>query len=487
MERRGNDPTNTATVPVLDREGRPLMPTRPSRARRLLRDGRAVKVWRRGVFAIRMTDVSTDDPDTVVDGVEINIDPGSSATGIAVVSDRDAVRHPHALIELRHRGSRVRNRMERRSSLRRNRMGRIRNRPPRFDNRTRSAGWRPPSLTTRLDNTMTWVGRLRALYPVSAVRVETAVFDTQLMQNAEISGEQYQQGNLLGWQLRSYVFHRDGRRCVYCDNEKAERYELDHVVPRSLRGSDRAQNLVVSCHDCNVRKGNQPVSEFLADRPDRLRAVRRLQGQALASATHMNMIVPELVCRLEATGLTVAEHDSYTTSWTRRRLEVPKTHANDALCLGAPCCARSSAGAKDCYQLGRTRRPPDAQAAGPSRQPERAELPGLLCAVEAATGIHFLSRTPLTQEAGRRHRVGRPGAVPAPQTRHDHGLWRPHKQQDPCRGLTRGTANKREGAGRQPAGPKQRIPGRHRGKCRVRTFCEKARLIVRGGDFVQSG
>ena len=41
MKRRNTDPTNTNTVAVLDAEGRPLMPTRPSRARRLMRDGRA--------------------------------------------------------------------------------------------------------------------------------------------------------------------------------------------------------------------------------------------------------------------------------------------------------------------------------------------------------------------------------------------------------------------------------------------------------------
>ena len=257
-----------------------------------------------------MADVSTDDPDVVVDGVEVNIDPGASATGIAVVSDREGTRRAYALVELRHRGSRVRNRMGRRRSLRRNRRGRIRNRPPRFDNRTRPAGWLPPSLATRLDNTMTWVERLGALYPVSAVRVETAVFDTQLMQNAEISREQYQQGDLLGWQLRSYVFHRDGRRCVYCDNERAERYEVDHVVPRSLGGTDRVSNLVVSCHDCNVRKGNRPVAEFLAERPDRLMAVRCIQSASLAAATQMNVIVPELVRSLEVTGLSVAKHDS---------------------------------------------------------------------------------------------------------------------------------------------------------------------------------
>ena len=336
MKRRNTDPTNTNTVAVLDAEGRPLMPTRPSRARRLMRDGRAEKTWVKGVFAIRMKDVDAGDPDVVVDGVEVNVDPGASATGIAVVSERDGTRHAHALVELRHRGNRVRNKLIRRRAFRRSRRGRIRNRKPRFDNRTRPAGWLPPSLVSRLENTLTWAIRLAAIFPVRLIRVEDAVFDTQLMADAEISGAQYQEGDLFGWQLRSYVFHRDGRVCAYCGTREAERYELDHIVPRSLRGSDRVSNLVVACRECNVCKGNASVAEFLSGDPDRLAAIRRIQEESLAGAAHLNVIVPELLRRLRVLGPAVTTHDAYTTSWTRNRLEVPKTHVNDALCLGAP-------------------------------------------------------------------------------------------------------------------------------------------------------
>ena len=336
MKPTRTDPTNLSTVPVLDSEGRPLMPTRPSRARRLMRQGRAEKRWVKGLFCIQMIDVDSTDEQVVVDGVELNIDPGASATAVAVTSEHKDVRQAHALIELRHRGNRVRNDLARRRSLRRNRRGRLRNRPPRFDNRTRPEGWLAPSLLSRLANTMTWVERLRTLFPVRRIRVETAVFDTQLMENAEVSGEQYQQGDLLGWQLRSYVFHRDKKTCVYCGDSKAERYELDHVIPRSLGGSDRVSNLVVSCHDCNAAKGNAMVSEFLADSPERLAAVRRIQGASLSGAAHLNIILPELLRRLRTLEMPVSTHDAYTTAWTRNQLGIPKTHVNDALCLGMP-------------------------------------------------------------------------------------------------------------------------------------------------------
>ena len=336
MKPRRTDPTNTNYVPVLDVMSKPLMPTRPSRARRLIQQGRAEKRWVKGIFTVQMKDLNADDDKTVVDGVDLNIDPGASATGLAITSETQEKRRVHALIELRHRGNRVKNKLERRRSQRRNRRSRLRNRKPRFDNRTRPDAWLPPSLVSRLANTLTWVNRLNALYPIRHIRVETAVFDTQIMQNAEISGEAYQHGTLHEWQLRSYVFHRDGRRCAYCGTTKAKRYELDHITPKSAGGADRVSNLVVSCQSCNLQKGNTPVETFLADKSAKLAAIRRIQKTPLSGAAHLNIILPALLRRLRNERYDVSTHDSYTTSWTRRKLEISKTHSHDALCLGRP-------------------------------------------------------------------------------------------------------------------------------------------------------
>ncbi len=327
---------NPNMVPVLDSEGRPLMPTKPSRARRWTLQGKARKRWMKGVFCVQMVDVSADAPDVQIDGVQLNIDPGAKTTGLAVVSETPKGRRAHTLIELRHRGTRIRNRMDRRRAFRRGRRSRIRNRQPRFDNRARPAGWLAPSMLTRLSNTETWIQRLAALFPITQVGVETARFDTQLMQDAEVSGKDYQHGELAGWQIRNYVFHRDGRRCAYCGTARAERYELDHIVPRSRGGTDRVRNLVVSCQSCNIAKGNLSAEDFLTGKPARLAKVRGVMRSRLADASQMNIIVPTLIGRLEQMGLPVSIHDAYTTSWTRNRLGIPKTHVNDALCVGAP-------------------------------------------------------------------------------------------------------------------------------------------------------
>lgn len=56
------------------------------------------------------------------------------------------------------------------------------------------------------------------------------------------------------------VFERDGFKCVYCDFDGREFknwafLQVDHFVPRSLGGSDEADNLVTSCIICNHMKG----------------------------------------------------------------------------------------------------------------------------------------------------------------------------------------------------------------------------------------
>ncbi|MFJ9937642.1 RRXRR domain-containing protein [Streptomyces virginiae] len=98
---------------VLAKGGEPLMPCHPARARELLGSGRAV-VARRAPFTIRLKDRSR--AGSAVAGVQLRLDPGSKATGIAVTDERDEVgpkgrtalvRRGLVSIELRHRGRQI--------------------------------------------------------------------------------------------------------------------------------------------------------------------------------------------------------------------------------------------------------------------------------------------------------------------------------------------------------------------------------------------
>ena len=74
----------TVKVFVLDKDHKPLMPTTPARARRILKKGRA-RVHKLHPFTIRLVDRTL--ADSKVQSVLVKIDPGSKETGIAVVRE----------------------------------------------------------------------------------------------------------------------------------------------------------------------------------------------------------------------------------------------------------------------------------------------------------------------------------------------------------------------------------------------------------------
>ena len=176
----------SVSVFVLDRKHRPLMPCRPARARRLLKSGRA-RVVRLFPFTIRLVDRLLED--SSVQSVLVKIDPGSRQTGVALVR-ADEKAHHHALffVNLVHRGESIRDALTARRNCRRRRRGNLRHRAPRFLNRTKPQGWLPPSLRHRVDTATAWVAKLVKLAPVTGIVEEFVKFDTQKLQNPEISG-----------------------------------------------------------------------------------------------------------------------------------------------------------------------------------------------------------------------------------------------------------------------------------------------------------
>ena len=180
----------------------------------------------------------------------------------------------------------------------------------------------------------------RRLYPIKHIRVEYLRFNTQLMQNPDIKGVEYQHGTLQGWQLRHYILHRDHWQCQYCDqpSTKTRPLTLDHVIPESRTGPTVAGNLVAACPRCNTKKSNQSLEDFLADHPERLTKIQKQVDQLvqLTPTGHLNSVMPAMLRVLKDTGLPVTVSDGTSTAYTRHQLGIPKTHVNDAACLDLP-------------------------------------------------------------------------------------------------------------------------------------------------------
>lgn len=308
---------------VLDKNRTPLMPCHPARAKELLTKGKAA-VFRRYPFTIILKSRSYGE----VQPVTFKVDPGSKTTGIVLVAD---FKHEKTVIwaaEIEHRGQAIRDALLSRRALRRGRRSRqMRYRKPRFDNRTRREGWLPPSLESRVSNVMTWFSRLRRWSPLSAVSLELVKFDPQKMMNPEISGVEYQQGELQGYEMREYLLEKWGRRCAYCGDKNVP-LQVEHITPKSRGGSNKVGNLTLACRPCNETKGNKTAAEF--GHPE----VQAKAGTPLKDAAAMNASRWRLFERLKKAGLPVECGTGGRTKFNRTRLGLPKTHWIDAACVG---------------------------------------------------------------------------------------------------------------------------------------------------------
>jgi len=310
---------------VLDTKKTQLTPCLPSVADRLLTAGKAA-VFLRYPFTIILKKevIATPEP------MEIKIDPGSKTTGIALLQGNKVIFGT----ELTHRGQAIKNSLESRRALRRGRRNRhTRYRPARFLNRAKPKGWLAPSLQHRVLTTLTWVKKFIRLAPVTSIAQELVRFDLQQIENPEISGVEYQQGELQGYEVREYLLEKWDRKCSYCGAENTP-LQIEHIHPKSKGGSNRISNLCLACEPCNTKKGTQDIKVFLAKKPEILKRVLAQAKRPLKDATAVNSTRWDLLKALKTTGLPVTTSSGSRTKFNRTRLGLAKSHWIDAACVG---------------------------------------------------------------------------------------------------------------------------------------------------------
>ena len=316
------------------------MPCTEKRARLLLERGRA-RVHRLVPFVIRLVDreVAT----CALQTLRVKLDPGSKATGLALVRETETVVESIGeiqraaavlnLLELVHRGRQISEALTARRAMRRRRRGNLRYRASRFLNRRKPKGWVAPSLQHRVDTTMAWVKRLQRWAPVTAISSELVRFDMQAMQNPEISGVVYQQGELQGFEVKEYLLEKWGHKCAYCDATQVP-LQVEHIHPKARGGSNRVSNLTLACGPCNQAKDARLIEDFLTHDPARLARILAQAKRPLKDAAAVNATRRALANALKATGLPVELTTGGCTKFNRHQLEIPKTHALDAVCVG---------------------------------------------------------------------------------------------------------------------------------------------------------
>ena len=311
---------------VLDTNKQPLTPCTPGMARSLLKAGKAA-VFKQYPFTIILYKVVNKQE---VKPCLLKLDPGSKTTGLGILQGNKLI----WAAELTHRGQQIKDDLESRRSLRRGRRTRkTRYRQPRFLNRTRPKGGSAPSLEHRVLTTLTWVNKLIKFCPINSIATELVRFDTQKINNPEISGTGYQQGTLYQYEVREYLLEKFNRTCAYC-GVKDVPLEVEHIVPKSKGGSNRISNLTIACVPCNQTKSNRDIKDFLANKPSLLHRILSQAKAPLKDAAAVNSTRWKLFNSLKETGLPVTTGTGGQTKFNRTTQQLEKRHYLDAACVG---------------------------------------------------------------------------------------------------------------------------------------------------------
>ena len=313
---------------VLDKNQKPLMPCHPARARMLLAKGKAA-VFRQAPFTIILLTREGGE----LQKITLKIDPGSQTTGSVLVAHFDGNHQVVWGSHLKHRGTVIKQALDQRRAVRRARRSRhMRYRASRFNNRKRSQKWLPPSIQSRVDNVVQLSKRLSRIAPIAAIAVETVRFDMQKIQNPEISGIEYQQGTLFGYEVREYLLEKWGRKCTYCQVTDI-RLEIDHIIPKSSGGTNAVDNLTICCRRCNEKKGKQSLQEFLKDSVH-IQRILSSSKRSLKDAAAVNASRLAVGRALSSLNIPISFWSGGQTKYNRVMQNLPKEHWIDAACVG---------------------------------------------------------------------------------------------------------------------------------------------------------
>ncbi len=298
-------------VYVINHNGHPLMPCKPAKARKLLRDGKA-SVVHRSPFTIKLLW----DCEEQVQEVTLGIDKGSHVTGFCCVGKGQILLSG----EIHHRLD-VKDKMDSRRANRRKRRNRKWYRAKRFLNRATSSrnGRLPPSIKTNAEEVIRVVEHLPL--PISAIVIEDVQVDIARLNNPSLKGSQYQDPTRLDENLRMACLMRDGYTCQQCEKQGI-RLEAHHIVFREQGGKDTLTNLLTLCESCHRAVHQDKVILNVTGVSGHLDQIaqRTMQGKSYLYAT--------LSARTRLSTLF-----GYQTATLRKERHLPKRHDADALCI----------------------------------------------------------------------------------------------------------------------------------------------------------
>ena len=311
-------------VYVLDINGQPLMPTaRHGKVRRLL-NSHLAKVVKRCPFTIQLLYQSTKE----IQPVSLGVDAGSKHIGLAATTEQKVLYQE----ELTPRNDVVKLLSAKRACRHSRRNRKTRYRKPRFNNRVHSKhkGWLAPSVEVKIQEHITAIKNICKILPASEIHVETAEFDLQRLKAMEEGktfpvGTDYQLGEQYDfYNTRQYVLHRDGYTCQCCGvHDKDVKLHVHHIESRQT-GGNAPNNLITLCEHCHkaLHEGKIKLPKG------------KKRGKSHRDAAFMGIMRNTLLERLKKeVSVPVMMTYGYITKYWREKIDLEKSHINDAICI----------------------------------------------------------------------------------------------------------------------------------------------------------
>ena len=203
------------------------------------------------------------------------------------------------------------------------------------------------------------VQKLSLSLPISKIVVEIASFDTQKMANAKIEGIEYQHGTLFGYETKQYLltvhkhkYVRFAQRLLreppYCGGLSGDNIlEVEHIHPKTKGGTEKVNNLTISCRVCNEIKGSLTLDQWekhLRASPSeinekRLKSIPAIKRQSklkkgfqysALTQSYKNYLLSEL-----RKDFVVEVTFGSETKYNRNQVKLPKSQINDALVIAS--------------------------------------------------------------------------------------------------------------------------------------------------------
>ena len=300
----------TPKIFVIDKEGKPCLPTHPARARKLLREGKA-RVLNVVPFTIQLERVI----ENPVGSFTVGIDDGAKYVGIAVINEKTKEVVFRGTIQLRVDVSR---KMKQRASYRKARRSRkVRHRKARFSNRKHSMP--QPSIRQRKESILRVVKDLKKVLNITEAVIEQGQFDVSSIQaGKQLVGVEFQQGEYEGRNFRAKVLWRDNYTCQHCGAQ--ENLNAHHILPRIDGGTNTPKNGITLCKKCH----------------DALHAgewVLKVKPATFKYPMHLMQGKQYIFNLLSSLGMKVESCVGWMTAYWRKKIKIEKSHSNDSIAM----------------------------------------------------------------------------------------------------------------------------------------------------------